>query len=449
MLYKPSRYNLMNESFEGDLLIANLLNTTFIKIGVNYALEIKKLLECGGIGEETASAYPQLVEKKMLVPMSVNEYELANLRYFQIAFSNDVLDITIIPTDACNFKCSYCYQENRHNQFLDEKNVAKILRFLERNVRYFKKVQIGWFGGEPLLMKDTIISFLKEAKKICNKYRVPMLGKMTSNGYLLDLETFQVLLKYNVVHYQITIDGNRETHNKQRPHKTESDSFDRIMKNLLCIAENEKRYFRIALRVNITKDVLENMNEYFDTLAPFANNDRFQIHWQYVKDYGGEQVHLLDDRRINESRDFTDFIELATKRNLGSLSYMFFGVGNGLCEAPRKNSYFIDHEAKLHKCTVALYDEETKDINNIGYIDERGIAVIEPEKEAIWLVRNEVPDECRECICFPLCMAQTCPQVRKLKNRRACINEKDELIFYLNYLAKTGVFDEYIELKGN
>lgn len=437
----------MNESFEGDLLIANLLNTTFIKVGADYALEIRKLLECGEIEEETARVYPQLMEKKMLVPISVNEYELANLKYFQIAFSNDVLDITIIPTDACNFNCPYCYQENRQNQFLDNENVDKILKFLERNARYYKKVQIQWFGGEPLLMKDMIISFMEKAKSICNKYKVPMLGQMTSNGYLLDLETFQALLKYNVVHYQITVDGNRETHNKQRPHKTENDSFDRIMENLLCIAENEKRYYRIALRVNITKDILNNMNEYLDTLAPFAGNDRFQIHWQYVKDYGGEQVHLLDDRRINESKYFTEFIDLATKRNLGSFSYMLFGVGDGLCEAPRKNAYLIDHEAKLHKCSIALYDEESKDINNIGYIDERGIAVIEPEKEAFWLIRNEVPKECQECIYFPLCMAQTCPKARKLTNKKICISGKGELAFYLNYLAKTGIFDEYIETK--
>lgn len=446
MLYKPSRYNLLNSGFEGELLIANLLNTTFLKVNADHASEIKNLLGCKEISEENAKKYFQLIEKKMLVPISQNEYELANLKYFDMVYSKEILDITIIPTDACNFNCSYCYQEKRHNQFLNEENANKILRYLERNVRYFKKVQIGWFGGEPLLAKDMMISFLKSAKNICNKYKVPLLGKVTSNGYLLDLETFQELLQYNVVHYQITIDGSKETHNHQRPHKTNNDSFDRIMSNLLSIAQSEKRYYRIALRVNLTKDILNNMEKYLDTLAPFENNDHFQIHWQYVRDYGGEQVHLLDDKRINESKEFAEFIDLATKRNLGSLSYMFLGVGSGLCEAPRKYSYFIDHEAKLHKCTIALYDEPLKEANNIGYIDERGVAILEPEKEAKWLMRDDVPKDCQECICFPLCMAQTCPQVRKFKKRKACINEKDELAFYLNYLAKTKIFDEYIEV---
>lgn len=446
LLYKPSCYNLIDNDYDGGLLIANLLNTTFLKVAPKHVEEIQNLLRQTNISKEYANKYSQLLEKGMIVPKERNEYEIADLKYYEIAYSKDMLDITIIPTDACNFNCSYCYQEKRHNQFIDEVNEEKILKFLERNVRYFKKVQIGWFGGEPLLMKDMMFRFLDKAKDICKNNRVPLLGKVTSNGYLLDLDTFRRLLRYNVTHYQITIDGDQSTHNKQRPHKTNPDSFQRIMDNLLNISVNEKQYYRIALRVNITKDVLNNIDKYLDILEPFSNNDHFQIHWQYVKDYGGEQVHLLDEKRINNSNDFTKFIDKATKRNIGSLSYMFFNVGNGLCEAPRKYSYFIDHEAKLHKCTIALYDNDSKDINNIGYIDNRGVAVIDSGKEATWLLRNPVDKECKNCVCFPLCMAQVCPQSRKLRDTKVCINEKEELKFYLRYLAKTKVFDKYVEI---
>ena len=245
------------------------------------------------------------------------------------------------------------------------------------------------------------------------------------------------------MHYQITIDGDRETHNKQRPHKSNNDSFERIFHNLDEIRQNETRYYRIAIRVNITKDVLNNINEYLDILEIFKNNDHFQIHWQYVKDYGGEQVHQLDSIRINDSSDFVDFINLTTTRGIGSLSYMFFGVGNGLCEAPRKNSYFIDHEAKLHKCTIALYQNDTKEVNNIGFIDERGVANIDKEKEARWLIRNPIDAECAACIYYPLCLAHTCPHSRKFRNVKVCINEKDELVHYMRYLSKTSLFESY------
>lgn len=442
-IYKASRYNLLSDDFNGDFLIANLLQTKFLKVDGEQAEDIKQLLNKEEISSDEAGRYPQLLNAGMLVPKTRNEYEIANLKFNNIVFSKDMLDITIIPTDACNFDCIYCYQERRHNQFITEEYENRILKFLERNVKYYKKVQIGWFGGEPLLMQEMMYRFLNKAKAICNKYHVPLIGKVTSNGYLLDLQTFRELLKYNVVHYQITIDGNRETHNSQRPHRTNKDSFERIMQNLKDIAQNEKRYYKIALRVNITKNILHNINQYLDELAFFAHNDHFQIHWQYVKDYGGEQVHLITKERIYESNDFVDFINLATKRGIGSLSYMFFGVGNGLCEAPRKYAYFIDHEAKLHKCTISLYQDETRDVNNIGYINDQGIAVIDEEKEATWLIRDPVDEECENCLYFPLCMAQTCPHSRKLRKQKICINERDELTHYMRYLAKTPIFEKY------
>lgn len=444
-MYKPSRYNLLSDDFSGDLLIANLLQTKFMKVDAVHADKIRDLLNKEFITTEEAEKYHQFIANGMIVPASRDEYEIANFKFHDIVYSKDMLDITIIPTDACNFNCIYCYQENRHNQFMTEESENKILKFLEKNVRYYKKVQIGWFGGEPLLMKDMMIRFLEKAKAICNKYHVPMIGKVTSNGYLLDLETFQKLLKLNVVHYQITIDGSRETHNKQRPHKTNNDSYDAIINNLIEIKNHVQRYYKIALRVNITKNILNHIDEYLDGLNVFAYDDHFQIHWQYVKDFGGEQVHAMTDDRIFESNDFVEFINRATQRGIGSLSYMFFGLGNSLCEAPRKYSYFIDHDAKLHKCTVALYQDAEKDVNNIGYINDLGQLVIDEEKEAKWLVRSRVDDECEKCTYFPLCMAHVCPQARKIRKIKVCMNEKDELVHYLRYMAKTALFEEYQE----
>ena len=72
--------------------------------------------------------------------------------------------------------------------------------------------------------------------------------------------------------------------------------------------------------------------------------------------------------------------------------------------------------------------------------------MIDSGKEATWLLRNPVDKECKNCVCFPLCMAQVCPQSRKLRDTKVCINEKEELKFYLRYLAKTKVFDKYVEI---
>ena len=46
-----------------------------------------------------------------------------------------------------------------------------------------------------------------------------MHAQITTNGYLLDVETFKKLLKCNIYSYEITLDGFESDHNKNRPLK--------------------------------------------------------------------------------------------------------------------------------------------------------------------------------------------------------------------------------------
>ena len=54
--------------------------------------------------------------------------------------------ITIIPTDGCNFKCQYCYQDNARNHVISKEKMEGIIRWLDLNLDGFKEVHIAWFG---------------------------------------------------------------------------------------------------------------------------------------------------------------------------------------------------------------------------------------------------------------------------------------------------------------
>ncbi len=427
MKYKASMYNIMTENFDGCLLMANLLQTRFAKIKKEQKEEVKAELNKEVISLEFIQKYPYLLENKFIVPDDYNEYEIALLRYNEMVYSNDVLEITIIPTDACNFKCIYCYQEERDNKFMQAETKEAILKYLEKNAKKYKSVCIGWFGGEPLLMKELIVDFMVRANKICKKCNVPLVGKITTNGYELDIETFRKFISNKLIHFQITIDGSRENHNTQRPHKMYDDSYDKIMNNLKIIAQNETGYYRIALRINISHSILQNMDEYLEEMTTFAGNSRFAIHWQYIKDFGGEQVKKIEGNMIEGVKAYEEFIDKATQKNLGSFAMRLFQNGMGLCEAARKNSFFIDYDANVLKCTMAIYQKENKEKNVIGHINAKGDIVLDESKEAKWLVVNDIDEECKRCKFFPLCMAAVCPYSRKIKGKRVCCMEIEEL----------------------
>ena len=62
----------------------------------------------------------------------------------------------------------------------------KIKRFIERETKNnIKKVYINWFGGEPLLEKETLLDLSDFILKIGKINKFTYLGRITTNGYLL------------------------------------------------------------------------------------------------------------------------------------------------------------------------------------------------------------------------------------------------------------------------
>ena len=138
------------------------------------------------------------------------------------------------------------------------------MKWLDKNLRFYNEMSLSWFGGEPLLCKDLILEILKEVKMLCKKHKVAMISSITTNGYLLNNDTFQKLVANGMLFYQITLDGNESIHNLQRPHKTESDSYTTIINNLEMISRLPRNIrFEVGLRINLSGLMERKLPVYF------------------------------------------------------------------------------------------------------------------------------------------------------------------------------------------
>src|SRR5688572_17465472 len=70
------------------------------------------------------------------------------------------LHLTVAPTLACNFACDYCYQNPYRNDRSMSPEVQKAtLAFIGARVAEGRRsVTLEWYGGEPLLAKETVLS---------------------------------------------------------------------------------------------------------------------------------------------------------------------------------------------------------------------------------------------------------------------------------------------------
>ena len=131
----------------------------------------------------------------------------------------------LVLTHACNLRCRYCFvaKEPQHMTYETAKASAE---FLIKNAEECGQTpSINFFGGEPMLMWDSIIVPL--TNWIRNEYKKPFSLGITTNGTLLNDERIK-FLKDNGIGMLFSIDGAKETQDYNRPYADGRGSFDSL-----------------------------------------------------------------------------------------------------------------------------------------------------------------------------------------------------------------------------
>lgn len=121
-------------------------------------------------------------------------------------------------TGKCNLRCKHCYRTEGDVEklsFDDIKNVIEQYKVLLKKYNEFHKIKrkghINITGGEPFIRKDIkeILKFLGENKKYFS-------FGILSNGSFIDDEIIYILKNANVSFVQLSIDGDKKTHDYLR-----------------------------------------------------------------------------------------------------------------------------------------------------------------------------------------------------------------------------------------
>lgn len=174
--------------------------------------------------------------------------------------SKGLLNLIIKITKDCNLRCSYCY-ETFEKKYMDKYQADKLTKFIKKYITQhnINTVVLSWFGGEPTLNIDIINYILGNIKDFIKDNNVTLISSIVTNGYNLDTFTFNKLLELGISQFQITVDGSKEMHDKNRFTKEGTGSFDIILKNLTNIL-NSNNNFSVTLRLNVNNTFFENLD---------------------------------------------------------------------------------------------------------------------------------------------------------------------------------------------
>lgn len=205
------------------------------------------------------------------------------------SYSYPTSQLTLIVTEACNFRCKYCiysgeYSNNRtHSINSMNLDTAKLAIF--QYLTHFNEIRknniaatptIGFFGGEPLIKFNLIKESVKYSKSI---YKEDIVYTVTTNGSLLNKDIIKFFIK-NKFYINITLNGSKEEHDRLRVFVNGEGSFDDVAKGLNTIKEMDPSYFREYV------GILTN----FDTGTNLLNLERFINSSEYTS----KKTILLD-----------------------------------------------------------------------------------------------------------------------------------------------------------
>jgi uncharacterized protein len=278
---QPSMFNVRVplDSIAGrdDVFLMN----TFTDAQVIVERDVAALLDRVAAGERPGTADERealstLAGLGFLVPDRASERQRLDDFFRDVREDTTHVKLTVLTTLQCNFACDYCIQGDHgdHNKFADKMSLetaARACAWAEERLDALrpKTFTLTFFGGEPLLNMPVVYYMAERMWHACDARGVAFTHSLITNGLLLTEEIVDRLTPYGLGGVKITLDGDRDTHNRMRPLRGGQGTFDRIMRNVSAVAGK----CRISIGGNFDESSVDSYPALLDFLQeqPFAD----------------------------------------------------------------------------------------------------------------------------------------------------------------------------------
>ena len=258
--------------------------------------------------------------------------------------------ISLLVTESCNLRCDYCFEPSRSLKSMSWETGKKAIDFLLQNSKT-KTNFMSFFGGEPLMKFELIRRLTDYAIERFAREGKTIGFSITTNGLLLRKKVLD-FARTHAWSFVLSIDGNRETHDKHRHFKTGQGSYDLLTENLPMILEY---YPNVPARASIHPD----------TCAQFAENMHhlLALGFNAVAPYPVYEATWSTDELDTFKKEFTMFGDYWLERKRLKQPFRFWTLEIFLRDlTPDSNAPFHPY---LHHCYAA---KDSIHVNTAGEV---------------------------------------------------------------------------------
>lgn len=352
----------------------------------------------------------QMLADGYLCPADMKEENVLLLRNHQYRYGNDTTRVTIMPTLNCNFSCWYCYES--HSQgFIKKEALDAVYLFCEKVIKShkYKRFQLDWFGGEPMLyFRKAMYPLSLKVKALCKSEKVTFIHSITTNGYLINENIINGIKAIGLNTFQITLDGNRECHNKIRFTHSDHDTYMRLVNNIVLLCRNID-HIDMTVRINYTPSNIQTLDLIADDFPEDVRSRIFvqpQLVWQFKEGINPQTGRIEDKINVFKEKGYN------VPNSCDRARY---------CYAESMSQFVINYDLDVYKCTARDFKDKG---NSVGHLELDGTFVPSSHYYDYCVPSQMEHDECLACKLLPSCLG--CCIQKCIEGSHVCHKEQVE-----------------------
>lgn len=387
---KQSKYNCILQDNTG-MVIYNAATDQLVALTpqlANIFNESKAAPE--KIKAQHAELYDHLLQKGIFVCDDADETEAYIRKREEYERSSGEYTITINPTLACNMSCWYCYESHKNMPAMSADVKQSVLLLIDKLLadNKLKKLNLSFFGGEPLLYFDkVVVDIINHAKMQCKAFDAKLSIHFTTNAYLLTDNVLKQLEGLDVS-FQITIDGGKQVHDSVRKTKGGEPTYARIVEH---IHQTLSRGFSVGVRFNYTA---KSIPSFIDVVKDFSHLQQEQ---KQLVNFTFQRVWQDNEGDASQVEQQVEHIERAFEQ-----AGLFVNNAKSYivpyCYADGVNTAVVNYNGDLFKCTARDFAPKSKE----GTLAADGTLRWNERLRKRMSIRHG-SDTCLQCRIYPIC----------------------------------------------
>lgn len=353
--WKPSLFNTFLYQ-EGRYYCFNSRSSALFSLGpqeYRVLAECLRELEQGG-NNYHPGIYNLLAQNSFIVPSHLYEYEEEHQLFLKSKADTAWAFLALVPTLACNLRCSYCYQrQTPWPAPMNEQIQERVLAIFSELARKVQGIAVHWFGGEPLLALKTIETLSEKFQHIACEQGIGYVAEMTTNGALLNPATLERLQRLRLVKMEISLDGLPESYSQRKglPLAQAREFYQFLCKSAEPLLQAVRK---LIIRINVDRENIHEAREFVLGMkreCPAAAKIGFR---SQILSTGKGLVECIPHKCYAGHEAYG--VELDFKKFLASEGLGVYGWPQRLdhpCMAVRRYAYTIDPAGNIGKCVPA------------------------------------------------------------------------------------------------